>query len=200
MVKNTTFASGLLFFSRARASIPLSRGIVMSATITSGRSFFAAASKASPSSTIPTSSNSSASRPFRPSATSRWSSASSTRARFTALLLYRYPSQHHCPVSGRAINVQLTADQVDALSHARQTEARPVTVVRVIKADTIIAYAKLNSVIEGAERNLRGLGFGMAADITERLLCYPKETKRNLAGRGAEAVLQLYVYRDRLHA
>src|SRR5262249_4710215 len=55
----------------------------------------------------PTNSNSSARRPFSPSATTRGSSASSTRGRVTLLLLQWYPSQDRGAVTGGALDLEL---------------------------------------------------------------------------------------------
>ena len=67
--------------AESNASNPLRFGMATSATITSGRSLSAASIMARPSSTIPTSSNSSGRSALRPSAIMRWSSASNTRGR-----------------------------------------------------------------------------------------------------------------------
>ena len=71
IVRNTSRTSGSSRLSCARASRPFRCGMEMSATITSGRSSRAAFTRARPSSTMPASSNSPSSSPFRPSATMR---------------------------------------------------------------------------------------------------------------------------------
>ena len=54
MVRKTTATSGFFFFNWRTASMPLSSGMLTSATTTSGMSRSAASSRARPSSTMPT--------------------------------------------------------------------------------------------------------------------------------------------------
>ena len=78
IVRMITLAREPAAVSQRAASIPLSEGIVMSATMTSGRSV-SAASMVGPS-TIPTRSKWGVSQPRSPSATMRWSSAAGREA------------------------------------------------------------------------------------------------------------------------
>ncbi len=78
-VKNTAFAEQPDSRSCLTASIPLSFGIEMSETMTSGFSFMAALNRDSPLSTDPTMSKSGSNRPWTALRIPGWSSASSTR-------------------------------------------------------------------------------------------------------------------------
>src|SRR5215471_13955543 len=125
--------------------------MAISATITSGRSFLAAVTRAGPSSTVATSSNSSASRFFNPSVTMRWSSASTTRGRFMIGLLYRYPGRHRRAIAGNAINVQFAVQQVNPLSHAGLPETGPAARLFTVETRPVVFDDELYSAIQAAK-------------------------------------------------
>src|SRR5262249_37217814 len=189
MVKKTSLTSGLSFFSRSSASMPLRWGMVISATMTSGLSFFAAAGNARPSSTAPTSSNSSASKLLSPSTTMRWSSASSTRGRVMAFLLEWNPGEDDRSLAGRALDIQFAVQQIDALLHACQAKTWTHALSRRIKANAIVAYAQFITVLQSPQRDFRGFGLGMASYISECLLHDSKQAKRNVSRWRFRAVL-----------
>src|SRR5262245_37209182 len=180
MVRNTTLTPALSFLSWAIASMPLRCGMVMSATMTSGCSVLAAATNARPSSTTPTSSKSSSSRRLRPSLTTRWSSASSTRGRFTLFSLQGHPGGDHGTVSGAAVDRDLAAEQERSLSHAGKSETDPGAVVRQVETDAIISDRKLQAIADVLQVNFGLGGFGVACDVAQRLLGDAKQTKRGL--------------------
>ena len=101
------------FFSSSRASIPFRFGIVMSDTMTSGRSVFAAAIRARPSSTTPTRSTFGGSGSFsvlRRRGGRR--SAAGCRARFVSKPAgYGHPCERRCAVPFRAVDIDLALEQ-----------------------------------------------------------------------------------------
>src|SRR5262245_26293065 len=162
--------------------MPLRWGIVMSATMTSGCSFLAAATNARPSSTRPTSSKSSARRRFNPSPTTRWSSASSTRGRLTAILsLQRHPGCDRRTMARAALDVDPAAEQEDSLSHAGMTQAGPGATQRRIESGAVVPDAKLEPAVQALERDLGPARSGVAHDIAQALLRDAKQAERDIA-------------------
>src|SRR5215470_5580700 len=127
-VKKITLTAGIRRLSCRAASRPFSRGMAMSSTTTSGRSFGAASSSARPSATAPTTSQSGSSSLTNASRSNRWSSASKTRGRFTSVSCRRGPSvQGNAdgdPRAARRLRVdgELASEGEDALAHAHEPE------------------------------------------------------------------------------
>src|SRR5262249_8189765 len=180
-VRKITFTLGIERLSCRAASRPLSCGMAMSRTTTSGRSFGAASRRARPSATAPTTSQSGSSSFTNASRSSRWSSASRTRGRFTSGSLPWAPSiQWNTDADSRTrqrlrVDRDLAAEREYALAHADESETtlaggqlgiEPGAIVDDPQRDHIVAPAQLDTGVLCAAM-LDGIGQRLLRDAIE---------------------------------
>src|SRR6266508_3214807 len=126
MVRKTSLVLGRDFRRLRAASMPLSKGMEISSRITSGSRFRAASRRASPSSTVPASSNSGSRILLRPSVTSVWSSASRMRGRFNFLLLHGHPDEDLGAASGNRLYGECAVHEANSFLHTDDAEPDPL--------------------------------------------------------------------------
>src|SRR5688572_3522129 len=194
MVRNTTRTSGLSRLSSVRASMPFSCGMEMSVTITSGFSSRAAVTMARPSSTMPTSSNSSASRPFKPSATMRWSSASRTRGLVIGLPQLRDPRHHRGAAAGFALDLKFAIQQAHAFAHARKAETGMIARKLGVESAAVVAHRNLKSLAARRQENVYRTCVAVASGIAQCFLRDAEQAERRLLRECHCYGVCLYVY------
>src|SRR5512140_2011699 len=161
-------------------TIPPQPGIPMSSRTTSGRRSRANRSASSPQSACPTTtrSGSAASECTTPPRNSGWSSA--TRMRMLSASLVRLLGQRQCradhgaPVWG-TLNVEATAEKLDAFAHSLQPQMATVDRRLGIEPPAFVAHVDDELPVDDIQRHTLVAGTAMAEPVGERLLQQPEQ-------------------------
>src|SRR5215831_5642062 len=185
-VKKITLTSGIERMSCRAASRPLSWGMAMSSTTTSGRSFGAASSSARPSATAPTTSHSGSSSLTNASRSNRWSSASKTRGRFTSGSCLRCASaQRNTDADPRTVrrfrvDGELAPEREHALAHADESQPALANGQGVVEAGAVVDDTQSDRVGGPAQLDASVLRAAVLDGVRQRLLRDAIEAQRDL--------------------
>src|SRR5881628_2974687 len=152
--------------------------MAMSNTTTSGRSFGAASSSARPSVTAPTTSQSGSSSLTNASRSSRWSSASRTRGRFTcgsySRRLHGFPQRDTGAEPGTArrlrVDRDLASEMTHPLAHADEPEPTLALDLPGVEPAPVIDDPQGDRVRSPTQRDLDVLGATVLDGISQPLL------------------------------
>src|SRR5262249_28057362 len=180
MVRKMTLASRCAALSRRSASNPSITGMAMSATITSGRSRWAASISVCPSPTVPTRSKSSRRKLASPCATIIWSSANSTLARCMLFLqrcprtyLQWYPDPQLGATPWLCHDVHASLPQTHPFADADQPQSAVPPCCRQVEPPPVVGDPQLQDVIAACQGHFCLACPRVSRHVAQRLLGHP---------------------------
>src|SRR5262249_38563661 len=210
IVKTITLTGTVSVLSRRRTSSPFRPGMVMSVTMTSGRSVRAVSRRRAPSDTVPTRVNSSRRRLESPSSTMAWSSASKTVRRRVAdlvctgaLHLITRQRHHHDDLGASlwlGVDGELSANDTNTLVETDQ--AGPALTLCLLEGESAPVVTNPQLDITRVARHVHPdvSRLRMPGGILQGFLRDAVEAQRDIGREGAQVVVRVARHRKTMFA